>query len=47
MTLKDDYSRKAFYFDLSTQKLKIYFSESNPNYAYTLIEKFMKKNDIR
>lgn len=46
MTIRDDSSRKAFYFDLSTQKLKIYFSESNPNYAYTLIEKFMKEHDV-
>lgn len=46
MKLKSDYTRKAFYFDLSTQKLKNYFSKTNPNYAYTLIEKFMKEYNI-
>lgn len=41
-----DTSKKAFYFDLSIHKLKTYFDEENPNYAYTLIERYMKKHNI-
>ncbi len=37
-------SRKVFYFDLSVKKLKMYFSSTNPNYAYKLIEMYMLDN---
>lgn len=33
--------RKAINFDLSIKNLKLFFNDSNPNYAYTLIKKYM------